>query len=302
MDVHGTVAEGFEPVRDAFVRNFERLGEQGAAVAVYRDGRKVVDLWAGTRDVDGARALGAWTPRRSSAPRPRASPPPYRCCCTSAASSTWTRRWARTGRSSRRRGKERVLVRHARPPRRAAGAGPARSPPPRRWTASGAPTAVAAQAPVWEPGTEHGYHAQTYGWLLGELVRRVTGRAHRRWVADGDRRPARPGPVDRAARTSEAAPGRPDRPRRGAGAAERGALRAARPSARSPRPTTTRPRSPAAPSPRSTPLPDENDPAYRAAELPADQRHRHGARAGPLLRRADRRGRRRYAAVRARRR
>lgn len=53
MDVNGTVAEGFEPVRDAFVRNFEQLGDRGAAVAVYRDGHKVVDLWAGTKDVDG---------------------------------------------------------------------------------------------------------------------------------------------------------------------------------------------------------------------------------------------------------
>lgn len=52
MDVRGTVAEGFEPVEDAFIRNFEQRGERGAAVAVYRDGRKVVDLWAGTRAVD----------------------------------------------------------------------------------------------------------------------------------------------------------------------------------------------------------------------------------------------------------
>lgn len=53
MDVNGTVAEGFEPVREAFVGNFETLGDRGAALAVYRDGHRVVDLWAGTRDVDG---------------------------------------------------------------------------------------------------------------------------------------------------------------------------------------------------------------------------------------------------------
>ena len=35
--------------------------------------------------------------------------------------------------------------------------------------------AIADQAPVWEPGTAHGYHARTYGWILGEVVRRVTG-------------------------------------------------------------------------------------------------------------------------------
>jgi CubicO group peptidase (beta-lactamase class C family) len=36
--------------------------------------------------------------------------------------------------------------------------------------------ALAAQAPMWEPGTAHGYHALTYGYLAGELVRRVSGK------------------------------------------------------------------------------------------------------------------------------
>ena len=34
---------------------------------------------------------------------------------------------------------------------------------------------LAAQTPIWEPGTTHGYHALTYGWLVGELVRRIDG-------------------------------------------------------------------------------------------------------------------------------
>src|SRR4030095_1213246 len=35
--------------------------------------------------------------------------------------------------------------------------------------------AIAAQKPIWVPGTDHGYHARTFGWILGEGVRRVTG-------------------------------------------------------------------------------------------------------------------------------
>jgi CubicO group peptidase (beta-lactamase class C family) len=35
--------------------------------------------------------------------------------------------------------------------------------------------ALAAQAPLWEPGTAHGYHLRSFGWLVGEVVRRVTG-------------------------------------------------------------------------------------------------------------------------------
>ena len=37
--------------------------------------------------------------------------------------------------------------------------------------------ALAAQRPVWEPGTAHGYHGRTFGWLVGEVIRRVSGRS-----------------------------------------------------------------------------------------------------------------------------
>jgi CubicO group peptidase (beta-lactamase class C family) len=44
--------------------------------------------------------------------------------------------------------------------------------------------ALAAQAPLWRPGTQHGYHMRTYGWLVGELLRRVTGRTPGHYVRD----------------------------------------------------------------------------------------------------------------------
>jgi CubicO group peptidase (beta-lactamase class C family) len=43
---------------------------------------------------------------------------------------------------------------------------------------------LAGQAPLWPPGTRHGYHAVTYGWLVGEVIRRVTGRSVGRYLAD----------------------------------------------------------------------------------------------------------------------
>ena len=49
-DVHGDVDEGYGKVADAFRVNFTERGEIGAAVAVYRDGVKVVDFWGGYRD------------------------------------------------------------------------------------------------------------------------------------------------------------------------------------------------------------------------------------------------------------
>lgn len=48
--VHGDVEPGFEPVREEFARNFAERNELGAACAVFRQGRKVVDLWGGVRD------------------------------------------------------------------------------------------------------------------------------------------------------------------------------------------------------------------------------------------------------------
>src|SRR6185295_12952955 len=45
-------------------------------------------------------------------------------------------------------------------------------------------TAIAAQRPEWEPGSRHGYHFRTYGWILGEVVRRATGRSPGRFFAD----------------------------------------------------------------------------------------------------------------------
>lgn len=57
MDIEGFVASGWERVRDAFERNFETAHELGAAVAVYRHGECVVDLWGGVAD---ARSNAAW--------------------------------------------------------------------------------------------------------------------------------------------------------------------------------------------------------------------------------------------------
>lgn len=48
--IRGDVDDGYGSVADAFRRNFAELGEIGAACAVYREGRKVVDLWGGYRD------------------------------------------------------------------------------------------------------------------------------------------------------------------------------------------------------------------------------------------------------------
>src|SRR5687767_2750460 len=58
LEIHGTVADGFEPVREAFTQNFNDYGEVGAAFALALDGELVVDLWAGWCDRERTRP---WT-------------------------------------------------------------------------------------------------------------------------------------------------------------------------------------------------------------------------------------------------
>ncbi|MGW0135478.1 serine hydrolase domain-containing protein [Streptomyces sp. NPDC003299] len=262
MDVHGAVAEGFEPVREAFARGFTALGEKGAALAVYRDGRKVVDLWGGTRDVDGT---APW--ERDTAQIVRSATKGVAAAALlllhqrgeldlDAPVGTYWPEYKAAG-------KERTLVRHVlahragvpvldRPLTLAEAADPER-----------AAAAVAAQAPVWEPGTDHGYHAHTYSWLTGELIRRVTGRAPGEWIAREIAQPVGadfwlgpPAEVDaRVGRVGQVT------------APEAGGLRT-----RPKRAVAEAYTDPASLTLRAfgaiSPAPDENDPAYRAAALP----------------------------------
>ncbi|MEU2155639.1 serine hydrolase domain-containing protein [Streptomyces sp. NPDC019396] len=266
MDVQGTVADGFEPLREAFVRNFDQRGERGAALAVYRDGRKVVDLWGGTRDVDGTAPWAVDTAQvvRSATKGVAASVPLLlhqrgQLDLDAPVGTYWP--------EFKAAGKDRALVRHLLAHR--AGV-PVLDRPLTAAEAvdgtSGA-LAVAAQAPVWEPGTDHGYHAQTYSWLLSELVRRVTGRTIGRWIAEEIARPLDLDfwvglPSEEAHRAGRIGP--VDEPPTAAG----GGLKL-----RPKRSVTDAYRDPESLTRRAfgaiDPLPDENAPRYRAAELPA---------------------------------
>lgn len=262
--VNGTVAEGFEPVAEAFAANFARLGERGAAVAVYRDGHRVVDLWAGTRDVDG------------SAPWERGTAQIVRSATKGVAAAALLLLHQRglldldapVGAywpEFKAAGKERTLVRdllahRAGVPVLDRPLTPAEATDPDLGAA-----AVAAQAPVWEPGTDHGYHAQTYSWLTGELVRRVTGRPIGAFVASEIAAPAGADvwlglPASEQARVGRVGPvSAPETP----GALKVRPKRAVADAYADPASLTRRAFA------AITPLPDENAPAYRSAALPA---------------------------------
>ncbi len=88
-----------------------------------------------------------------------------------------TRRSPTTGRSSRKPGKERVPVAYLLSHQ--VGLPDVDGPMTYEEAMSWDPVvnALAAQAPLWEPGTQHGYHATTYGWLVGEVIKRITGKS-----------------------------------------------------------------------------------------------------------------------------
>ncbi|MBM7441436.1 CubicO group peptidase (beta-lactamase class C family) [Streptomyces sp. HB132] len=266
VDVRGTVAPGFEAVRDAFVRNFEQRGERGAAVALYRHGRKVVDLWAGTRDVDGVEPWAVDTVQivRSAGKGVAAAVPLLlhqrgQVDLDAPVGTYWP--------EFKANGKDRVLVRHVLAHRAGLAALDATLTPEEAADQVSGPRAVAEQRPQWEPGTDHGYHAQTYSWLVAELVRRVTGRTIGRWIAEEIARPLGLDfwfglPADEAHRIGRIGPVEPP-------AAEGGGALRVRPK----RSVVEAYADPASLTRRAfgaiDPFPDENAPAYRAAELPA---------------------------------
>ncbi|WP_406151932.1 serine hydrolase domain-containing protein [Streptomyces sp. NBC_01012] len=266
MDVRGTVAPGFEAVRDAFVRNFEQRGERGAAVALYRHGSKVVDLWAGTRDVDGVEPWAVDTVQivRSAGKGVAAAVPLLlhqrgQVDLDAPVGTYWP--------EFKANGKERVLVRHLLAHRAGLAALDRTLTPEEAADGVTGPRAVAAQRPQWEPGADHGYHAQTYSWLVAELVRRVTGRTIGRWIAEEIARPLGLDfwfglPADEAHRIGRIGPVEPP-PAEGSGALRVRPKRSVVDAYADPASLTRRAFG------AIDPFPDENAPDYRAAELPA---------------------------------
>ncbi|MFF0964230.1 serine hydrolase domain-containing protein [Streptomyces sp. NPDC003703] len=267
MDVSGAVAEGFGPVRDAFAENFAVRGERGAALAVYRDGHKVVDLWAGSRDVDGDPRDAPW--EQGTAQIVRSATKGVAAAALlllhqrgaldlDAPVGAYWPEYKAAGKERTTVGQ--LLAHRAGVPVLDRPLTPAEAADPDLGA-----RAVAAQAPVWEPGTGHGYHAQTYSWLTGELVRRVTGEPIGAWIAREIAAPVGAGlwvglPAAEAGRAGRVGPvTAPESP----GGLRLRPKRAVADAYADPGSLTRRAFG------AITPLPDENDAAYRAAALPA---------------------------------
>lgn len=171
-EIRGTVDPAFDEVRDVFERNFAEHGEIGAAFTVYVDGEPVVDLTGGTTttgepygpdtlqmvfsSTKGATALCAHLLAQRGDLDLHAPVVEY---------------WPEFGQN----GKDQIPVSWLLSHKSGLIDTDDRLTYEQMLDWDTVVDALARSAPVWEPGTTHGYHALTYGWLVGEVVRRVSG-------------------------------------------------------------------------------------------------------------------------------
>ncbi len=175
-EINGWVADGFEGVRDAFVRNFENGSEVGAAFSAYHRGIKVVDLWGGVADEATGRPwqedtiiLVFSTTKGATAICANKLAQEGRLDVNAPVAEYWPE-FAKNGKDDI---PVSYLLSHQ------AGLAWVDGEMTAEEALSWEPVieALENQKPGWEPGTQHGYHATTYGWLVGEVIRRVTGKS-----------------------------------------------------------------------------------------------------------------------------
>lgn len=176
LAIQGHYDPAFKRVREVFEENFEGRGEVGASVCLRdRSGRVLVDLWGGTR----ADGKTAWTRDTMS----------IVFSCTKAATAFCaqvlidrgdldpdalvTRYWPEFG----AQGKDKTTVRDMLGHRSGVPALRAPVKPGGFLDFDYVAGRLAEETPFWEPGTTHGYHMITFGWTVGELVRRVSGKS-----------------------------------------------------------------------------------------------------------------------------
>jgi CubicO group peptidase (beta-lactamase class C family) len=182
IPIEGWCDPRFEAVRTSFRESFAK-GEVGASVAVVLDGDPVIDLWGGHLDVERTRA---W--QRDTIANVYSTTKGMTALCA--------QRLVDEGRLDldvpvahywpefAQQDKEQIPVRDLLCHRSGVAAFPEgmRAEHGLDWDTQC--SALAAQTPLWKPGSRHGYHAVTFGHLVGEVVRRIDGRSLGRYFRE----------------------------------------------------------------------------------------------------------------------
>lgn len=181
LEVDGFCDPAFAGVREAFVKNFDD-GEIGAACAVEVRGELVVDLWGGWADDARTREWKRDTLVNAySVGKPIAAVSALQCVARGELEldEPATRWWPELI-----AGRHGATVRDVLCHRAGVPAIREQLTNDALWDWDTMCNAVATTEPWWPPGTKHGYHVNTYGYLAGELVRRVTGDLPGRWLQE----------------------------------------------------------------------------------------------------------------------
>jgi CubicO group peptidase (beta-lactamase class C family) len=176
MAVQGTCDPKFQEVRQEFERNFQERGEVGASVCVTVQGQTVVDLWGGQAN---AETNTPWSEDTVSVVFSSTKGATALCAHILASrgqldlDAPVAKYWPEFAQSGKENIPVKMLLSHQ-----------AGLPAVRETLPDGAyadwdliVNALAKEEPFWEPGTRNGYHALTFGWLVGEVVRRVSGKS-----------------------------------------------------------------------------------------------------------------------------
>jgi len=183
VKIEGTCDPKFNRVKDVFVENFEKRNEVGAAAAIMLDGKSVVDIWAGHADREKKRP---WT--RDTLVNVYSTTKGVTAICAHRLADKGlldidapvVKYWPEFAQAGKDKLPVRYLLSHK------AGLAAVRKPLDEdalfNWNKM--TTALAEQEPWWEPGTKHGYHALTFGYLVGEVIRRITGKTPGKYLRE----------------------------------------------------------------------------------------------------------------------
>lgn len=170
FNIHGTTADGWDFVRDSFEENFQQDRDLGGSVAIYHQGKLVVNLWGGWFDQSKKQLYDNRTLQLVFSTSKGLVAVAAALCVQRGLldySALVTNYWPEYGQNNKENTTVADILSHR------AGL-PIDSSPFEHylnWTAM--IHKLEQESPIWIPGTAHGYHSLTYGWLAGELIRRV---------------------------------------------------------------------------------------------------------------------------------
>lgn len=181
--IHGHYDPKFEDLRNLFQQNLDSKADVGASMTVSIDGKDVVDIWGGYTDEESTRPwesdtiVGVWSSTKGVTSLALLMLIDRGLVDANAKVAQYWPEFAANG-------KQDVEIRHLLSHNSGLSAWEDKLTMDEVCDQDVAAAKLAAQAPLWEPGTASGYHALTFGVLITEVLRRVTGKSLKQFVAE----------------------------------------------------------------------------------------------------------------------